>query len=75
MKYKYLLTTFALAASLQSYSAPISKAEACGYVKVSRATFDRLVKEGRLPKGRKRKGWTELVWYEKDLDKYIDKLI
>lgn len=23
----------------------------------------------------KRKGWTELVWYEKDLDKYIDKLI
>ena len=28
MKYKYLLTTFALAASLQSYSAPISKAEA-----------------------------------------------
>ena len=36
---------------------------------------DRLVKEGRLPKGRKRKGWTELVWYEKDLDKFIDKLI
>ena len=36
---------------------------------------DRLVKEGRLPKGRKHKGWTELVWYEKDLDKFIDKLI
>ena len=36
---------------------------------------DRLVKEGRLPKGKKRKGWTELVWYEKDLDKFIDKLI
>ena len=55
--------------------APISKAAACGYVKVSRATVDRLVKEGRLPKGKKRKGWTELVWYEKDLDKCIDKLI
>ena len=54
---------------------PISKAEACNYVRVSRATFDRLVKEGRLPKGKKRKGWTELVWYEKDLDEYIDKLI
>ena len=54
---------------------PISKTEACSYVRVSRATFDRLVKEGRLPKGQKRKGWTELVWYEKDLDEYIDKLI
>jgi predicted DNA-binding transcriptional regulator AlpA len=54
---------------------PISKAEACGYVHVSRATFDRLVKEGRLPKGKKRKGWTELVWYEKDLDKYVDRLV
>lgn len=54
---------------------PISKAEACGYVHVSRATFDRLVKEGRMPKGKKRKGWTELVWYEKDLDKYIDRLV
>ena len=54
---------------------PISKAEACDYVRVSRATFDRLVKEGRLPRGQKRKGWTELIWYEKDLDKYIDKLI
>ena len=54
---------------------PISKAEACGYVHVSRATFDRLVKEERLPKGQKRKGWTELIWYEKDLDRYIDKLV
>lgn len=54
---------------------PISKAEACSYVRVSRATFDRLVKEGRLPKGKKRKGWTELVWYEKDLDKYVDRLV
>lgn len=54
---------------------PISKTEACEYVQVSRATFGRLVKEGRLPKGKKRKGWTELVWYEKDLDKFIDKLI
>lgn len=35
---------------------PISKAEACGYVHVSRATFDRLVKEGRLPKGKKAEG-------------------
>ena len=54
---------------------PISKARACGYVGVSRATFDRLVKEGRLPEGKKIKGFTEKVWYAKDLDKYIDKLL
>lgn len=53
----------------------ISKYEAAQYVGVSRSTFDRLVKEGRLPQGKKRAGWKELAWYEKDLDKYIDKLI
>lgn len=54
---------------------PINKTAACEYVQVLRATFDRLVKAGKLPKGKKRKGSTELVWYEKDLDEYIDKLI
>ena len=46
---------------------PISKAEACGYVKVSRATFDRLVKEGYLERrsveGDRRK--TELICTQK----------
>ena len=53
----------------------ISKYEACRYVGVSRATFDRLVAAGKLPSGKKRTGWTELAWYPKDLDKYIDKLL
>lgn len=53
----------------------ISKCEACQYVGVSRATFDRLVLAGKLPKGRKRKGWTELAWFSKDLDEYIDRLL
>lgn len=53
----------------------ISKYEACRYVGVSRATFDRLVAAGKLPSGKKRTGWTELAWYAKDLDKYIDKLL
>lgn len=53
----------------------ISKYEACRYVGVSRATFDRLVLAGKLPKGKKRVGWTELAWFPKDLDKYIDELI
>lgn len=53
----------------------ISKYDACRYVGVSRATFDRLIKDGKLPKGEKRTGFTELFWYPKDLDKYIDNLI
>lgn len=53
----------------------ISKYQACQYVGVSRAKFDRLVAEGRLPKGQKRAGFTELFWFPKDLDKYIDGLI
>jgi predicted DNA-binding transcriptional regulator AlpA len=53
----------------------ISKYEACRYVGVSRATFDRLVSIGKLPKGKKRVGWTELAWFPKDLDAYIDKIV
>lgn len=51
----------------------VSKYDACRYVGVSRATFDRYVAEGRLPKGTKRPGWKELGWKRKDLDKYIDR--
>ena len=54
---------------------PKSKTQACEYVQVSRATFDRLVACGKMPKGKKIKGFTELVWYEKDLDRYIDRLV
>lgn len=53
----------------------ISKYEACRYVGVSRATFDRLVAAGKLPKGKKRVGWTELAWFPKDLDEYINDLL
>lgn len=51
-----------------------SKYQACRYVGVSRATFDRLVADGKLPKGQKRAGFTELFWFPKDLDKYIDEI-
>ena len=51
-----------------------SKYQACRYVGVSRATFDRLVAERKLPKGQKRAGFTELFWFPKDLDKYIDEI-
>lgn len=54
---------------------PISKAQACSYIRVSRATFDRLTSCGKLPKGKKITGFTELVWYKRDLDEYLDRLI
>lgn len=53
----------------------VSKYEACKYVGVSRATFDRLVALGKLPKGKKRAGLKELTWAKKDLDEYIDILL
>lgn len=49
---------------------PMSKYQAYNYLNISRATFDNLVKEGKLPKGTKVAGFKELFWYKKDLDKY-----
>ena len=50
---------------------PMSKYQAYKYLNISRATFDNLVKEGKLPKGKKVEGFKEKFWYKKDLDKYI----
>jgi predicted DNA-binding transcriptional regulator AlpA len=38
---------------------------------MSRSKFDSLVKDGLLPKGKKRRGFKELVWYEDELNEYI----
>lgn len=46
---------------------PMSKVQAYEYLNVSRATFDNLVRDGKLPRGKKVKGFKELVWFEKDL--------
>lgn len=51
---------------------PLSKSQAYTYLGISRATFDNLVREGKLPKGKKQQGFKELFWYKKDLKKYID---
>lgn len=48
----------------------LSKEQACHYLQVSRATFDNLVKSGKLPKGKKTLGFKELSWKLQDLDKY-----
>ena len=49
----------------------LSKYGAYTYLNISRATFDNLVKEGKLPKGIKLAGFKELFWIKKDLDNYI----
>lgn len=51
----------------------ISKYQAYTYLNISRATFDRLVSEGRLPKGKKIAGFKELFWDEDKIREYLRK--
>ena len=46
---------------------PMSKAQACDYLGISRSKFDQLVSDGKLPKGQKRVGFKELVYYKDEL--------
>ena len=48
---------------------PMSKEEASIYLNMSTSKFDNLVRDGIIPKGRKRIGFKELVWYKDELDK------
>lgn len=60
--------------SLRKYTrkdTPLSKYQAYTYLNMSRATFDNMVREGKLPKGKKIAGFKELIWYKRDLNKYI----
>ena len=52
--------------SILSHQA-MSKEDACIYLNISRSKFDELVREGKLPKGRKRRGFKELVYYKDEL--------
>lgn len=49
----------------------MSKIQSADYLGVSRATFDNLVKDGFIPKGRKQDGFKELSWSKIDLDLYL----
>ena len=49
----------------------LSKYQACQKLNVSRATFDNLVREGVIPRGKKVIGFKELFWEEKTLDEVI----
>lgn len=49
----------------------LSKEEACLFLNLKRSRFDDLVREGRIPRGRKRRGRKELIWYEDELRQYV----
>ena len=51
----------------------MSKYEAYTYLGISRAKFDNLVREGKLPQGKKQQGFKELSWKKKDLDEFTHK--
>lgn len=46
---------------------PLSKEQACDYLNVSRATFDNWIRNGFIPKGKKRKGFNELYLYKDEI--------
>ena len=52
----------------------LSKDQACQYLNLSRSRFDTLVREGKLPRGRKRRGFKELVFYKDELRQYMKAL-
>lgn len=52
----------------------LSKDEACGYLNISRSRFDDLVREGIIPRGRKRRGFKELIFYKDELDIALTKI-
>ena len=52
----------------------ISKYTACQYLNMSRAKFDDLVAEGKLPEGKHIQGFKEKRWYRKDLDDYVRRI-
>ena len=46
----------------------MSKEQACIYLQISRSQFDNYVRDGFVPRGKKRAGFRELVWYKDELD-------
>ena len=52
---------------------PMSKDTACSYLNISRSKFDSLVAEGKLPKGKKRRGFKEKIWFKDELSNILNK--
>lgn len=51
----------------------LSKYQACKYLNVSRATFDNLVRDGKIPEGKKEAGFKEKFWLKDDIKRLKDK--
>ena len=49
----------------------LSKEQAMLYLNMPRSTFDNYVRLGRIPQGRKRVGFKELVWYKDELSRIV----
>ena len=49
----------------------LSKYQACQYLNVSRATFDNLVRDGKLPEGSRQAGFKEKFWKKSEILQYI----
>lgn len=48
----------------------MSKEDACIYLNLSRSQFDNLIRDNKISKGKKRKGFKELVFYRDELDAF-----
>ena len=59
---------------LSNISEPrLSKYQAMQYLNISRATFDNLVREGKLPEGSRQAGFKEKFWKKSEILQYITK--
>ena len=52
-----------------------SKYQSYKYLGLSRATFDRYIKDDIIPEGRKESGFKEKFWYKEDLDKAKERIL
>ena len=52
----------------------MSKQQACQYLNLSIPRFDQLVRERKIPRGKKKVGFKEKVWYEDELEEAVRKL-
>lgn len=52
-------------------SKELSRTEAANYLGVCKNTFKNYIEKGLIPEGIKKQGFTELIWYQYDLDKYL----
>lgn len=57
-----LLELYQMVMQFRQDSAYLTKEEACRYLNISRATFDRRIADGQIPSGIKRSGLREKFW-------------